>query len=95
MEIKRAHLFISGRVQGVSFRYYTQQQALNQGVSGWVRNLWDGRVEAVFEGTEADVEHMIRWCNRGPSSASVDHVDLIWEQPGNSFKDFRIRTTGG
>ena len=62
-ELKRAHLYISGRVQGVNFRYYTDQQAQIHGVRGWVRNLLDGRVEAVFEGDGTSVEKMIKWCH--------------------------------
>ena len=95
MADKRAHLFISGRVQGVSFRYYTRLQALDSGLHGWVRNLWDGRVEAVFEGPEEAVQKMIRWCRRGPSSARVDQVEVTWEQASGTFDGFNIRTTGG
>jgi acylphosphatase len=77
-ELKRAHLFISGRVQGVNFRYYTVRQAESLGVTGWVRNLWDGRVEAVFEGDETAVQGMIDWCQNGPRAARVDHVEARW-----------------
>jgi acylphosphatase len=92
---KRAHIFVSGRVQGVSFRYYTQQQALDYGLQGWVRNLWDGRVEAVFEGQQESVQQMLRWCHRGPSSARVENVDVHWEEPTGSYTGFKIRMTGG
>lgn len=95
MADRRAHLFISGRVQGVSFRYYTRQQALDSGLQGWVRNLWDGRVEAVLEGPEEAVQKMIGWCRRGPSSARVDQVEVEWEQASGAFDGFNIRTTGG
>jgi acylphosphatase len=93
MPPKRAHVFIAGRVQGVSFRYYTQQRALEYGVLGWVRNLWDGRVEAVFEGQEEALRQMVHWCHRGPSSARVDQVDLNWEEPSGSYRGFKIRPT--
>lgn len=58
----RAHVFISGKVQGVSYRFSTLETAISLGVSGWGKNLPDGRVEAVFEGSNKDVEKMIKWC---------------------------------
>ncbi len=87
----RVHIFISGRVQGVNFRYYTQQQAQSRGLKGWVRNLPDGRVEAVFEGDEARVESMVDWCHQGPRMASVDKVEANWENPTGGFEDFTVR----
>ncbi len=92
-EYKRAHLYISGRVQGVNFRYYTRQQALTLGVTGWVRNLMDRRVEAVFEGEEVLVQRMIDWCYKGPPSARVDQVVTYWEEPTGEFMGFEIRST--
>ena len=77
----RAHVFVSGMVQGVSFRWYTTQQARAHGVSGWVRNLDDGRVEAVFEGSSAAVEALVSWCREGPRHARVSAVDVAWEDP--------------
>jgi acylphosphatase len=91
MTSKRAHVFVRGRVQGVSFRYYTTQEAGRHNVDGWVRNLADGRVEAVFEGTESDVEHMIRWCRHGPAAAMVDNVDVHWGDATGEFSGFHIR----
>lgn len=90
MAIKRAHVFVSGRVQGVWFRGYTQEQAQELAVTGWVRNLWDGRVEAVFEGEEAAVQQMVDWCHTGPPSARVTKVDVAWEEATGEFKGFRI-----
>ena len=87
----KAHVFISGRVQGVFFRYETKRMALRRGVSGWVRNLPDGRVEAVFEGEKSDVEEMIRFWHRGPPGAIVRDVEVIWEQPTGDLKGFQIR----
>jgi len=87
----RAHVFISGRVQGVFFRYETKRMAMRYGVSGWVRNLPDGRVEAVFEGEKSDVEEMIKFCHRGPPGAIVRDVEVIWEKPTGEFKGFQIR----
>jgi acylphosphatase len=75
----RARVFVSGVVQGVGYRYTTVQQARNLGLNGWVRNLNDGRVEAVFEGEKAAVEEMIQWCHRGPSAAVVKDVSVEME----------------
>jgi acylphosphatase len=86
----RAHVFISGRVQGVSFRWYTQRKAEELGLTGWVRNLWDGRVEAIFEGQENAVKDAVTWCHTGPTSAWVDQVEVKYEQPTGDFKRFRI-----
>ncbi|MBO9338235.1 MAG: acylphosphatase, partial [Chloroflexus sp.] len=66
MDLVRAHVFISGRVQGVSFRAYTRDRAREAQVKGWVRNLSDGRVEAVFEGPRPAVQKLISWCYSGP-----------------------------
>jgi len=86
----RAHVYISGRVQGVVFRESARREADAHCVSGWVRNLPDGRVEAVFEGEEADVHTLIRWCHNGPSRARVDHVQVEWEPHTSEFEDFQI-----
>ena len=77
----RAHVFVSGRVQGVFFRAYTEEEARAAGVAGWVRNMRDGRVEAVFEGDRSAVEVMIHWCHRGSPSAVVSGVEVAWEDP--------------
>lgn len=81
----RARVLVSGRVQGVSFRWYTAQQAHHHGVGGWVRNLADGRVEAVFEGPKPQVEALVAWCGRGPSSARVTGIHTTWEDPEDLF----------
>jgi len=91
MAEKRVHIYVTGMVQGVSFRYYTQQQAGRCGVGGWVRNLSDGRVEAVAEGEEDGVDRLIEWCHEGPRSARVDHVEVLPETPTGEFQGFRIR----
>ena len=91
----RAHVFISGRVQGVFFRYETKRMAIRLGVSGWVRNLPDGRVEAVFEGEKDDVEAMIRFCRRGPPAAVVRDVKILWEKPTGELQGFQIRYSWG
>ncbi|MEK6717901.1 MAG: acylphosphatase [candidate division NC10 bacterium] len=77
----RAHVWIAGRVQGVAFRAYTVDEASVRGVTGWVGNIPDGRVEAVFEGERAVVEAMIAWCRKGPPAARVSSVEVIWEEP--------------
>lgn len=86
----RAHVWISGRVQGVFFRAHTKEVAEKLGLTGWVRNLPDGRVEAVFEGEEEAVKEAIEWCKRGPPLAKVERVEVRYEDPTGEFKDFRI-----
>jgi len=86
----RAHLFISGAVQGVFFRVTCRDVAASHGLSGWVRNMPDGRVEAVAEGEPGPVEQIIAWCRRGPSGARVDEVDVRWEKPEGEKDGFRI-----
>jgi len=82
---------ITGKVQGVWFRASTKQQAELLGITGWVRNTSDGRVEAVFQGDNALVEKMIAWCHQGPSLAHVDHVQITKEQQHDVFSEFKIR----
>lgn len=77
----RVRTVVSGLVQGVFFRASTRQEAESKGLSGWVRNLADGRVEAVFEGDERAVEEMIEWCRVGPPGAVVSGVDVVREEP--------------
>jgi acylphosphatase len=79
--MKRAHVRVQGSVQGVFFRVETRDRARSLGVSGWVRNLQDGAVEAVFEGPEERVESMVEWCRRGPAGARVESVNVDWEDP--------------
>ena len=90
MERVRAHVTIDGRVQGVNFRASTQEQARTAGVEGWVRNLDDGRVEAVFEGTRESVSRLVSWCYGGPRSARVERVDVRWEPPTEQERGFKI-----
>ncbi len=86
----RAHVFVSGRVQNINFRAHTRDEAKRVGVDGWVKNLPDGRVEAVFEGTRAGVQRLVSWCYSGPPSAQVDHVDVTWEDATNKEGPFTI-----
>ncbi len=86
----RAHVFISGKVQGVFFRAHTRDEATKRGVKGWVRNLPDGRVEAVFEGEEDNVRDLINWCREGPPFARVEDVEVNWEDYKGEFETFSI-----
>lgn len=87
----RAHLYISGKVQGVFFRSNMRNIAIRNGVFGWVKNLPDGRVEAVIEGPEDAVKRVIDWAHEGPPLARVDYVEVIWEEYKGEFKDFKIK----
>jgi acylphosphatase len=87
---KRYHILISGRVQGVFFRANTLKTARSLGLTGWVRNLPDGRVETVFEGEQENAEAMLAWCRTGTPPASVDHVDEAAESAAGSFTGFDI-----
>lgn len=91
----RAHVHIYGRVQGVYYRQTAFQKAVELGLKGWVRNLTDGAVEAVFEGDEAAVNQMLEWCKEGPSMARVSHVEIEKQPCLDSFEDFRIKSTFG
>jgi len=82
----RAHVFVRGTVQGVYFRQNTKQVATRHKVAGWVRNLPDGRVEAVFEGDEVDVNEVIEWCHVGPPKAKVDDVSVKFENYTGEFE---------
>ena len=77
----RAHVFVTGKVQGVYYRATTRDTARERGVDGWVRNLDDGRVEAVFEGPADAVEELVAWCETGSPAAEVDDVSVEWEEP--------------
>jgi len=87
----RARLLISGIVQGVGYRWSCNREARALGLTGWVRNLPDGRVEAVLQGTREHVERMIKWCYRGPSEAQVSDIAVSYEDALEDFKDFGIR----
>ena len=91
MDSRRVHLFISGRVQGVWYRASMSNEAAKIGLNGWVRNLDDGRVEAVVEGMEDDVEKMIAWCHKGPPMARVDDVEAKDETPTGKEPPFKTR----
>lgn len=87
----RAHILVSGRVQGVFFRSEAEYEAIKRNVYGWIRNLPDGRVEAIFEGEKEAVEELVEFCRRGPHGAKVSKVEVRWEEYTGEFKGFRVR----
>jgi acylphosphatase len=91
MENARAHLFIEGRVQGVFYRAFARDMAHCLGLSGWTKNLRDGRVEAVFEGEKRTIEEAIRECNAGPPGARVTNIDIQWEPYSGDEDGFSVR----
>jgi acylphosphatase len=86
----RAHVLVSGLVQGVFFRAETSRRARSRGLAGWVRNLPDGRVEAVLEGPRQAVESMVEWMRDGPRGAAVSSVEVSWEDPKGE-RGFSVR----
>lgn len=90
MEKVRAHLLISGRVQGVCFRAATEEEASARHLTGWVRNTPEGRVEVILEGEKSAVEAMTAWCRQGPPAARVREVQIEWEPYRGDIPDFRI-----
>lgn len=89
-ERERAHVYVSGNVQGVFFRDSTRQKAEALGLAGWVQNTPDGRVEAVFEGPSDDVREMVDWCENGPSQADVDDVEAEYGEPEGDSEGFEV-----
>lgn len=89
-ERTRAHVFVTGTVQGVYYRANTRDAAREKGVDGWVKNLEDGRVEAVFEGDEITVEEMVEWCHTGSPAAEVEDVEVTFEE-SRGENGFEIR----
>ena len=91
MEKTRAHVIFRGRVQGVNFRAFTARVAGSLGLDGWVKNLPDGSVEAVFEGAEETVREAIKRCRTGPSFADVSDAEVKWSPAQGGFGGFSIR----
>lgn len=85
------HIIVHGIVQGVYFRYRTQQTAIGLGLTGWVKNLADGGVEIVAEGERSAVEKLTEWARKGPSAAFVERADVSWEDYTGGFQSFDIR----
>ncbi len=90
-EKARAHIIVSGRVQGVYFRNRTQKQAAKLNILGWVKNLGDGRVEAIFEGEKGQVEKIINWAQRGPLFAQVKELKVERQDYKGGFSSFEVR----
>ena len=88
---ERARVRVSGDVQGVFFRDSTRDKATQLGLAGWVKNLPDGSVEALFEGPSERVREMVRWCEEGPSHAEVESVDVEYEETGEDLGGFEVR----
>ncbi|MCK4443189.1 MAG: acylphosphatase [Thermoplasmata archaeon] len=87
----RAHAIFRGRVQGVFFRANTERKAREVGVVGWVRNLADGTVEAVFEGDRDAIQEAIEWCRDSQPYAKVSSVQVSWDDPTDSYTSFEVR----
>lgn len=87
----RLHVLIAGRVQGVGFRFATCDKAESLGLTGWVRNCGDGRVEAEFEGERTLLDEMLQWCHLGPPGARVQEVESTWETGESGYRGFDVR----
>ena len=90
MSNQRVRVFVTGRVQGVFFRQAMKAKAIQNSVSGWVRNLQDGRVEAVMEGSDENIDYMVEWCHGGPANAIVGDVEIRKEPYSASFETFEV-----
>lgn len=88
--MKKAHVFISGFVQGVGFRHFVRSKALDLRLTGWVRNLPDGRVEAVFQGSKENIEEMIRLSRKGAFLSEIENVEVEWEEESKELTSFEI-----
>lgn len=91
---ERLHAWVEGSVQGVGFRFFVIQHAAELGLTGWVRNLWDGRVEVIAEGPRASLQKLLEQLKTGPRSASVSHVAAEWLPAADEFTDFNVRFSG-
>ncbi|MGE5741022.1 MAG: acylphosphatase [Candidatus Aminicenantes bacterium RBG_16_66_30] len=89
-ELVRVHVFVDGRVQGVAYRFYAEKHAARLGVTGWVKNLADGRVEILAEGSAKEIATFLERLKEGPSLARVEGFDVLREPPTGEFQDFRI-----
>ncbi len=93
MEYFRVHIFITGKVQGVYYRQNTAHKAQELNILGWIRNLKDGRVEAVFEGEKVNVKKLLDWCRDGPKDAIVRNIEIVDELYKNEYFNFQIIST--
>jgi len=87
---ERLHVYVEGLVQGVGFRYATYMKAHAEGLTGWVRNLSDGRVEAEFEGPRPTLDAMLQWCRQGTIHSNVRHVEAVWSATDETRPSFDI-----
>ena len=87
----RAHIFASGKVQGVWYRESARKKTEKMSITGWIKNLSDGRVEAIFEGSKGNVEKMVNWARKGPIWAKIEALDVVWEDCLGEFEGFEIR----
>jgi len=88
--ITRLHVFVSGKVQGVSYRGFVRRAAHDLGLTGWVRNLYDSRVEVLAEGERASLETLLARLAEGPPAARVEDIDIRWKDGTGEFHEFRI-----
>ena len=88
--LARAHIFVAGRVQGVFFRDHTQRWAISLGLTGWVRNLMDGRVEVLVEGNKEKIQNLLGKLKQGPPLSRVNELEVEWEDHRGEFEVFRI-----
>jgi acylphosphatase len=91
MAVVRAHVIVSGLVQGVFFRAYTKERAQELSLNGWVKNRWDGNVELVLEGEKEKVDKIVDWLYKGPPHARVDQVEVEWKEPTGEFEGFWVK----
>jgi acylphosphatase len=89
--MKRLHALVEGQVQGVFFRASTRDVAQRLGVSGYVRNLWDGRVEIMAEGDETALQQLLAWARQGPPHAHVSNVESGWQEATGEFNGFSVQ----
>lgn len=91
--MKQAHVLVSGFVQGVGFRFFVRDNAVKLGITGWVKNTNDGRVEMVFQADKKAIDQMIEICNKGPMLSEVKEIDVIWEESEKALDSFEIKPT--
>ncbi|HVF69118.1 MAG TPA: acylphosphatase [Xanthomonadales bacterium] len=89
--MKQAHIFVSGVVQGVGYRYFVRSNARKLGLTGWVRNTTNGKVEAVLRGSQEQIEQMLALCRQGPMLSEVKNIQLEWEEGNEEFESFEVR----
>jgi acylphosphatase len=88
--MRRAEILVTGHVQRVLFRYYTNMKADELGLGGTARNLTSGGIQIICEGAEEGIKKLIEWCKRGPEAAVVESVDVVWKEYTSEFKYFRV-----